>query len=85
MIAVKISRTNGPDTDLCVEADFDEADLDTIKNVLGMVNAVAQGERWYLQVDDEDHLIIPHCDVSDPTIRAVAGPANDPPSEDERN
>ena len=66
MITVQIYRKSGPSTDQCVEADFPDDQLQTIKDVLGMVNAVSGDvEGWYCHVVGTNKIVIPHAEVRD--------------------
>lgn len=54
---VKIGRLSGPSTDVEAQADFNEQELEVVKDVLAMVNTVTnERESWYLTTIEEGHL-----------------------------
>lgn len=62
---VSIGRSNGPCTDLQVESDFSEEQIETIKDVVAMVNsATGNKEEWYVIVDGGPLTVITNAPVS---------------------
>lgn len=60
---VSIGRTSGPCTDEEVVGDFTPADLETIKDVLAMVNAASSNkEGWFVRMEDGP-VVVPSVNV----------------------
>jgi hypothetical protein len=50
---VVIGRLSGPSTDVDLESEFTEKEIEVIKDVLAIVNGCAANkERWYYRVDN---------------------------------
>lgn len=61
MKEVKISRTNGPCTDIIVCSEFTDAEIEIVKDTLAMVNKTSNHkEAWYVVIDGKT--IVPESD-----------------------
>lgn len=58
MAKIQIGRVNAPSTDIDVDSDFEETQIEIVKDVIGMVNRCSQNkDQWYVIIDDGPKII----------------------------